>query len=149
MMFGKWRRRLGGYFRDALAIWLGVRDPGIPLSAKLVGFASVVYFIMPMDLIPDMAPLVGWLDDAAMAPLGAYFASKLIPYDTMARLRSNADLLLMRLRPRFGRMLLVALAVWLLLAATGAYLMHASRNTDARPGAALPPHIVNPSQAVP
>jgi len=61
------------------ALYLAGRDPQTPLLAKLIVVVVVAYALSPVDLIPDFIPLLGYLDDLILLPLGIYLAIKLIP----------------------------------------------------------------------
>jgi len=61
------------------ALYLAGRDPGTPWFAKLIVATVVAYALSPVDLIPDVIPLLGYLDDLLLVPPGIYLAIKLIP----------------------------------------------------------------------
>lgn len=70
---------------------LGVRDPRVPITAKVVMIATLAYVASPIDIIPDFIPFVGQLDDMVVIPLGVAVAVSLLPsglrneYDTVRR----------------------------------------------------------------
>ena len=66
------------------------RDPRTPWYAKAVALAVAAYAISPIDLIPDFIPIVGYLDDIIIVPLGIMLAVCLIPVDLMAEFRQAA-----------------------------------------------------------
>jgi uncharacterized membrane protein YkvA (DUF1232 family) len=74
-----------------VAIYLAARDPRVPWYAKLVAGAVAAYALSPVDLIPDFVPVVGYLDDLVIIPLGLLLATKLIPPDVMRELRGAAE----------------------------------------------------------
>jgi uncharacterized membrane protein YkvA (DUF1232 family) len=74
-----------------VAVYLAVRDPRVPWYAKLVAGAVAAYALSPVDLIPDFIPVVGYLDDLVIVPLGLLLAIKLIPPDVMRELRNAAE----------------------------------------------------------
>lgn len=117
-----WIRKGKRLLRDFLAVLLAWRDPSVPRTAKFVGLGALVYLFLPMDIIPDVIPVVGWLDDLAMMPLAAYLASRIIPIHLMDELRDRADVALLRHGPRLKRIAVIFLAAWLLLACFGAML---------------------------
>src|SRR5689334_23904289 len=82
-----WARALK---RDVMALWLAARDPRVPWHAKAVAGAVAAYALSPIDLIPDFIPIVGYLDDLLIVPLGIWVAVKLIPAPVMAELRAKA-----------------------------------------------------------
>lgn len=123
-MLKKWRHRLRDWARDILAVWMGLRDPRVPILAKLSGLLAVLYVVAPLDLIPDVIPVIGWLDDLAALPLASYVASRLIPFQLMAELRERADIRIHRWGPRFGRMAVLFVCLWLALAMIGGMLFY-------------------------
>lgn len=76
--------------RDVVALWLAARDPRVPWYAKAVAGAVAAYALSPIDLIPDFIPVLGYLDDLLLLPLGILLAVKLIPDPVMADLRAKA-----------------------------------------------------------
>ena len=76
--------------RDVVALWLAARDPRVPWFAKAVAAAVAAYALSPIDLIPDFIPIVGYLDDLLIVPLGIMLAVRLIPAPLMAELRIKA-----------------------------------------------------------
>ena len=77
--------------RDVVALWLAARDPRVPWLAKAVAAAVAAYALSPIDLIPDFIPVLGYLDDAVLVPLGILLAVRLIPAPVMADLRAKAS----------------------------------------------------------
>ena len=65
--------------RDVLALYLAARDPRVRWYAKAVAACVVVYALSPIDLIPDVIPILGYLDDLFIVPLGIWVAIRLIP----------------------------------------------------------------------
>lgn len=82
-----WARNLK---RDVLALWLAARDARVPWYAKVLSAAVAAYALSPIDLIPDFIPILGYLDDLLIVPLGIWAAVKLIPEPVMADLRLKA-----------------------------------------------------------
>jgi uncharacterized membrane protein YkvA (DUF1232 family) len=75
---------------DVTALWLAARDPRVPWYAKAVAAAVAAYALSPIDLIPDFVPILGYLDDLLIVPLGIWAAIKLIPAPIMQELRIKA-----------------------------------------------------------
>lgn len=73
---GRWARRLK---RDVVALALAARDPRVPWYAKAVAACVAAYALSPIDLIPDFIPILGYLDDVILVPLGIALAIRLIP----------------------------------------------------------------------
>ncbi|MFN7173293.1 MAG: YkvA family protein [Thermaurantiacus tibetensis] len=82
------RRRLA---RDAHLLWLAARDPRTPVAAKLLGGLAAAYALSPVDLIPDVVPVLGLLDDLVIVPLGLGLALRLVPRPLAAEFRAAAD----------------------------------------------------------
>jgi uncharacterized membrane protein YkvA (DUF1232 family) len=76
--------------RDVHAIYLAARDPRVPWYAKALAFCVAGYAISPLDLIPDFVPVLGYLDDVIVVPLGILAVVKLIPPEVMAEHRALA-----------------------------------------------------------
>jgi uncharacterized membrane protein YkvA (DUF1232 family) len=83
----EWSRALK---RDVHAISLAARDPRVPWYAKALGLAVAAYALSPIDLIPDFIPVLGYLDDLILVPLGIALVLKLIPADVLAEHRTQA-----------------------------------------------------------
>ena len=82
-----WARKLK---RDVIALWLATRDPRIPWYAKALSASVAAHALSPIDLIPYFIPILGYLDDLLIVPLGIWAAVKLIPEPIMADLRAKA-----------------------------------------------------------
>ncbi len=76
--------------RDLVALWIAARSPRTPVVAKVVAAAVAAYALSPIDLIPDFIPVLGYLDDIIIVPLGIALAIRLIPADLMADFRAEA-----------------------------------------------------------
>lgn len=76
--------------RDIISLWLAARDPRVPWSAKLLAASVAAYALSLIDLIPDFIPVLGYLDDLLIVPVGIWASVRLIPQDVMADLRLRA-----------------------------------------------------------
>jgi len=76
--------------RDVVALWLAARDPRVPWYAKVMAGAVAAYALSPIDLIPDFVPVLGYLDDVVIVPLGILATVKLIPAPLMTEFREAA-----------------------------------------------------------
>ena len=76
--------------RDAVAVWIAARDPRVPWYAKVVAGAVAAYALSPIDLIPDFIPVLGYLDDLVIVPVGILLTVKLIPDGLMDEFRIEA-----------------------------------------------------------
>jgi uncharacterized membrane protein YkvA (DUF1232 family) len=76
--------------RETHALYLAARHPRTPWYAKLFVAGIVAYALSPIDLIPDFIPILGFLDDLILIPLGIVVAVKLVPADVLAECRAKA-----------------------------------------------------------
>jgi uncharacterized membrane protein YkvA (DUF1232 family) len=90
----RWRQAARQLKAETLALYYCIRDPRTPWYARLAGALVVAYAISPLDLIPDFVPVLGYLDDLILVPLGLWLTLKLIPplviADNRARARAAA-----------------------------------------------------------
>jgi uncharacterized membrane protein YkvA (DUF1232 family) len=104
--------------RDVLALWIAARDPRTPWYAKVASAAVAAYALSPIDLIPDFIPVIGYLDDLIIVPLGIFCCVKMIPSDLMAEFRMKAAEIEDRPVSQFAAALIVLLwiacGVWLM-----------------------------------
>jgi uncharacterized membrane protein YkvA (DUF1232 family) len=101
--------------RDVVALWLAARDARVPWYAKAVAAAVAAYALSPIDLIPDFIPVLGYLDDLIIVPLGMVLAVRLVPPVLMAEFRAEA----MRrgVRPKSLAAATFIVVVWIVAAA--------------------------------
>ena len=108
--------------RESLALYYAARDPRTPWYAKVVAGAVVAYALSPIDLIPDFIPVLGYLDDLLLLPLGIWLALGLVPAPVLADARRRAEATLERPRSRTAAMVIVA--IWVVGAiALGTWLL--------------------------
>lgn len=86
----RWKATVARLRREVRAIYLAYRDPRVPWYARLFAGAVVAYAFSPIDLIPDPIPVIGYLDDLVLVPLGIMLALKMIPAEVMAECRERA-----------------------------------------------------------
>jgi uncharacterized membrane protein YkvA (DUF1232 family) len=88
------KKRLRGWARlikrDVHALYLAARDPRVSWYAKAAAITVAAYALSPIDLIPDFIPVLGYVDDLVIVPLGILLAVRLIPSDLMAEFRASA-----------------------------------------------------------
>lgn len=113
------RRRARLLRREAHALYLAARDPRTPWAARLLAGAVVAYALSPIDLIPDFIPVLGYLDDLLLVPLGVTLAIRLIPPPVLAECRERARTAESLPRSRLGAAAIVGL--WLAAAAGAAF----------------------------
>lgn len=122
-MLESWRQRARRLKAEVYALYLAYRDPRVPWYARLFAAAVVAYAFSPIDLIPDIIPVLGYLDDLVLVPLGIVLALKMIPADVMAESRERAKEALREGKPTNWAAASVIIGIWLLLAALAVVLV--------------------------
>lgn len=102
---------------ETVVLWFCCKHPGTPLTAKILATAVVAYALSPIDLIPDFIPVIGYLDDVILIPIGIYLVLKLIPQPVIAECRIQARdwLDAQHAKPRNYVAATVIVIVWLAL----------------------------------
>lgn len=115
-----WSRRIQ---RDVVAVYFAARDPQTPLSVRVLAVAVAAYALSPIDLIPDFIPVLGYLDDLLIVPLGLLLVIRLLPPQVLDSARRKAEVALER--PRSHGAAVVFILVWVACAAVLLYgLLH-------------------------
>jgi uncharacterized membrane protein YkvA (DUF1232 family) len=112
-----WKQRVRQLKTETYALYLAYKDPRVPWYARLFAALVVGYAFSPIDLIPDFIPILGYLDDLILVPLGILLALKMIPAAVMAESREKAQEVMAQGKPVNRAAAAVIVAVWLLLAA--------------------------------
>jgi uncharacterized membrane protein YkvA (DUF1232 family) len=107
-----WARRIK---LNVLVVYFAARDPQTPWPVRLLALAVAAYALSPIDLIPDFIPVLGYLDDLLIVPLGIMLVIRLLPVAVLAAARVRAATLLER--PRSLAAAWVIVAIWLLCTA--------------------------------
>lgn len=97
--------------RDSLTVYFAARDPRTPLPVRLLALAVAAYALSPIDLIPDFIPVLGYLDDLLLLPLGILLVIHLTPVEVIASSREKAAQLASR--PVSKGAAVAILALWL------------------------------------
>lgn len=118
-----WRQRARRLKTEVYALYLAYRDPRVPWYARIFAACVVGYAFSPIDLIPDVIPILGYLDDLVLVPLGIVLALRMIPSDVMAESRERARAALREGKPVNWVVAGVIIGIWLLLAALGLALI--------------------------
>ncbi len=118
-----WKQRARQLKAETYALYLAYRDPRTPWYARVFTAIVVGYAFSPIDLIPDFIPVLGYVDDLVLVPLGIWLALKLIPPEVMAESRARAQESLANGKPVNRAAAVVIVAIWLLLAVLGIMLI--------------------------
>jgi uncharacterized membrane protein YkvA (DUF1232 family) len=100
---------------EIYALYLAYRDPRVPWYAKAFVALVVGYALSPIDLIPDFIPVLGYLDDLVLIPLGVAVALKMIPEKVMDDCRIRSKELMNKKKPINRVAAVVIICIWLAL----------------------------------
>ena len=84
----KWAGKLRS---ETWVLYRASKDPDTPWYAKVFILGVIAYALSPIDLIPDFIPVIGYLDDLILVPLGIYLGSKMIPVEVLENYRKAAE----------------------------------------------------------
>jgi len=123
-----WARKLKA---ELYALYLAYRDPRTPWYARIVVACVVGYAFSPIDLIPDFIPILGYLDDVILVPLGIMLALRLVPTEVLADCRMRAAQELQAGKPinRFAAGVIIT--IWIIAAALVIWLVVRLRQNQA------------------
>jgi uncharacterized membrane protein YkvA (DUF1232 family) len=119
-----WREQAHRLQREVYTLSLACRDPRVPWYVKALAAGLVAYAFSPIDLIPDFIPVLGYLDDLVVIPLGVLLMRRWITTEVWADCRGRAEILTTRPISRVGAAIVMGL--WLLLAGLSAWLIRVS-----------------------
>ncbi len=109
-----WKDRAAHLKAETYALYLAYRDPRVPWVAKALAAVVVGYAFSPIDLIPDFIPVLGYLDDLVLIPLGVALVLRLIPPEVMTECRARAQDALAAGKPVSRAAAVIIVALWLL-----------------------------------
>ena len=113
----QWKQKAKRLKVEVYALYLAYRDPRVPLHARIFAACVVGYAFSPIDLIPDFIPVLGYLDDLILVPLGILLALRMIPAEVMAECRVRAQEVMQQGKPVNRTAAAVIIGIWLLIAA--------------------------------
>ncbi|MFC7366253.1 MULTISPECIES: YkvA family protein [Bhargavaea] len=116
-----WARNLK---RQIFVLYFAYKDKRVPIHAKIFTACVVAYAFSPIDLIPDFIPIIGYLDDIILVPLGVMFALKMIPKEVITDCEVKAEELMKAGKPKNWLAGLVILLVWIVIAAWAAKVVY-------------------------
>lgn len=102
--------------RNIFVLFLAYRDPRVPWYAKLFAAMVVAYAFSPIDLIPDFIPVLGYLDDLLLLPLGIAFALRMIPEAVIEEYRVKAEEIRSQGKPRNWVAGVIFILIWIMAA---------------------------------
>ncbi len=99
--------------KETYAVYLASRDQRVPWYARVLAGVTVAYAFSPIDLIPDFIPILGYLDDLIIVPLGIWLVIKMIPPQVLAECREKAAAEIERGKPINRTAAAVIIAIWI------------------------------------
>ena len=118
-----WKQRARQLKVETYAVYLAYKDPRTPWYARMFAACVVGYAFSPIDLVPEPIPVLGYLDDLVLVPLGVALALKMIPPAVIAECREEAQAAMSQGKPTNWAAAGVIIALWLLLAALAIMLV--------------------------
>jgi uncharacterized membrane protein YkvA (DUF1232 family) len=119
----RWKQQAQNLKVEVYAVYLAYRDPRVPWYARVFAACVVGYAFSPIDLIPDFIPLLGYLDDLLIVPLGIWVVLKMIPPPVMAECRARSQEVMSAGKPVNWAAAVVIVAIWLALAGLAIFLL--------------------------
>lgn len=116
-MYRRWKARAAALQDEVYALYLAYRHAGVPWYAKAWALIVVAYAFSPIDLVPDFIPVLGYLDDLVLIPLGVALAIRLIPPAILAECRAEARRVREAGRPTNWTAGVIILLLWLIILA--------------------------------
>lgn len=117
---GNWRSKAAALKQNILALYFTWKHPGTPFLARWIIGLTVAYALSPIDLIPDFIPVLGYIDDLVILPIGIWMAIRLVPPEIWQASRERAA----NEATTLGRNMLAAVAVVLIWLLVGLWLSY-------------------------
>jgi len=119
----KWKQRAHTIKREVYTLYLAYRDPRTPWYGKVFAALVVAYAFSPIDLIPDPIPILGYLDDLILIPIGVTIAVRMIPPQVMEESRIKAEEVLRTGKPISWAGAVIIGTIWIVLAVLAILLL--------------------------
>jgi uncharacterized membrane protein YkvA (DUF1232 family) len=119
----EWKQRANQLKIEIYAIYLAYKDPRVPWYVRIFAACVVGYAFSPIDLIPDPIPILGYLDDLFLIPLGVMLALKMIPKEVMIECRERSQEIMRKEKPVNRIAAIVIIAIWIMCAAIAIVFM--------------------------
>jgi uncharacterized membrane protein YkvA (DUF1232 family) len=116
-----WKQKARLLKRETYVLWLACRDPRTPWHARALAVLVTGYAFSPIDLIPDFIPILGYVDDLVLIPLGVALTVKAIPKDVLDDCRRQAQELIEQGKPVSRVAGVVIGIIWLVVLAWAAW----------------------------
>jgi uncharacterized membrane protein YkvA (DUF1232 family) len=110
-----WKAKADGVKEEIYALYLAYRHPGTPWYAKVFVGLVVAYSLSPIDLIPDFIPILGYIDDLILVPLGIGLSLRMIPPEVITECREKAQHVMEKERPKTWISAVLIITIWIVL----------------------------------
>lgn len=116
-MLDRWKEKAQQLKTETYALYIAYKDPRVPRYAKVLAAFVVAHTLSPIDLIPDFIPVLGYLDDLIITPLGLVLVLRMIPEEVMIEARQKAEMSMGEVDrvARIGGIIVVS--IWVLIGA--------------------------------
>ena len=114
-MLENWKQKAKIIKKELYALYLACKDPRVPWYARVTAIIVVGYAFSPIDLIPDFIPVLGYLDDLILIPLGIALVIKMVPADVLNECREKAGRELAKSKPKNWAAASVIVLIWISL----------------------------------
>ena len=122
-LIASWKQQARRLKVELHALYLAYRDPRVPWHARVFAACVVGYAFSPIDLIPDPIPVLGYVDDLVLVPLGIALARRMIPAAVLAEHRETARLASGQMKPKNWVAAAIIVAIWVVLAVAAAVFL--------------------------
>ena len=109
-----WKNKSNHLKSEIVALYLTYKHPRTPWYTKVLAAPIIGYALSPIDLIPDFIPVVGYLDDLIIVPLGIALLIKIIPRDILEESRAKAQFDILNKKPKNWIAAIIIVLIWLL-----------------------------------
>jgi len=110
-----WKQQVRKLKKETYVIYLACKDSRVPWYTRALAAIIVAYALSPIDLIPDVIPIIGYLDDLILVPLGIILVLRMIPPVVLTQCRLQAETAMEQDKPTSWIAAVVVVAIWLLL----------------------------------
>ncbi|MBD8027312.1 DUF1232 domain-containing protein [Ureibacillus sp. Re31] len=98
--------------KQIFILYFACKDQRVPWYAKTFTICIVAYAFSPIDFIPDFIPILGYLDDVILLPLGIFLALKMIPKNILLESEVQAEKWMNNDKPKNWVAASIILFIW-------------------------------------
>ncbi len=111
LLWARWLKR------DVMTLWFAFRNAGAPWYTRVLTVLLTVYVVSPIDLLPDFIPVVGYLDDLIVVPVGVWALIRLLPDKVLLECRAQTDRRMaeQEATPRSIASMLIVAGLWVVI----------------------------------